>query len=817
MRRVYQTAVVVTCLLAAAPASADGGWVNFVNETSVRMPTPPNTPALSTLDTQEKDYAWGDVDQDGDIDLVVVRKQPFTTTGKRANVLFLNEGGVLIDRTAQYASASDVPGDQGFLTPTNDRDVVLADFNNDGFLDIITAVTLTDNQAKHLSHPRVYINLGKDLDENWLGFEYQDARIPQMHPNAGPRFCSVAVGDVTGDGYADLYFGDYDTPPATQIFDFNNRLLVNAGKGNPGFFADESTLRMGSLYNYGGNVGVEDYLFGAFGAASIIADLNGDGVNDVVKQTSLNPPQHVAIVYNDVLDEGFFNFYDVVNSLAPYFVSAGDLNGDGRLDLVITDDGTDRYLLNTGNDANDHAQFSQHSFANSGGFGSNSVIADLNNDGHNDVIIADVDVDISGCNRRTFIYRNLGNVPNVSFQEQGQVIPNAMLLGVHDVAVFDINGDGWLDLVIGRCGGTQVWINQPPVSVGFEYPAGLPSIVPPGKPYTILVELQPVGGTLEPGTELIHVSTNRGSFIATPMEPQGRNLYTATLPAGACLDTLDFYFSAQISGDGVFTDPINAPADFYSANVALGIEITFQEEFEGDVSAWQVVNDPSLTSGAWEQADPNGTICCGGDQAAPDNDATPDPGVMAFVTENCQGAQCNDASFTDVDGGPTHLISPVFDLDGTDAIIHYARWFFTDTGGTTDFFTVAVSNDGGQTWIPVPEHTTSSTQGAWESVSFLVGNYVRPTSDVRVRFTTSDSPNDSVTEAGVDSFQVEAFICGTTCQADLNNDGSVGILDLLALLAAWGSDPGGPPDFDGDGNVGILDLLALLADWGPCP
>ena len=80
-----------------------GGWVNFVNETSVRMPTPPNDAALSTLDTQEKDYAWGDVDDDGDIDLVVVRKQPFTTTGKMPNVLFLNEGGILIDRTAQYA------------------------------------------------------------------------------------------------------------------------------------------------------------------------------------------------------------------------------------------------------------------------------------------------------------------------------------------------------------------------------------------------------------------------------------------------------------------------------------------------------------------------------------------------------------------------------------------------------------------------------------------------------------------------------------------------------------------------------------------
>ena len=56
-----------------------------------------------------------------------------------------------------------------------------------------------------------------------------------------------------------------------------------------------------------------------------------------------------------------------------------------------------------------------------------------------------------------------------------------------------------------------------------------------------------------------------------------------------------------------------------------------------------------------------------------------------------------------------------------------------------------------------------------------------------------------------------------TCPRDLDADGSVGILDLLTLLVAWGTDPGGPPDFDGDGTVGILDLLALLASWGPCP
>jgi hypothetical protein len=45
----------------------------------------------------------------------------------------------------------------------------------------------------------------------------------------------------------------------------------------------------------------------------------------------------------------------------------------------------------------------------------------------------------------------------------------------------------------------------------------------------------------------------------------------------------------------------------------------------------------------------------------------------------------------------------------------------------------------------------------------------------------------------------------------------VGISDFLVMLAQWGTDPGGPPDFDADGAVGVTDFLELLAHWGPCP
>ena len=54
------------------------------------------------------------------------------------------------------------------------------------------------------------------------------------------------------------------------------------------------------------------------------------------------------------------------------------------------------------------------------------------------------------------------------------------------------------------------------------------------------------------------------------------------------------------------------------------------------------------------------------------------------------------------------------------------------------------------------------------------------------------------------------------CDADLDGDGVVGILDFLQLLAAWGSCAACndcPEDLDGDCTVGITDFLTLLANW----
>ena len=78
-------------------------------------------------DPFEKDIAVGDVDKNGDPDVIVVRKARFSTPGGQPNVLFLNEGGTMVDRTADF-----IPQ---FNDATDDRDVVLIDVNDDRWLD----------------------------------------------------------------------------------------------------------------------------------------------------------------------------------------------------------------------------------------------------------------------------------------------------------------------------------------------------------------------------------------------------------------------------------------------------------------------------------------------------------------------------------------------------------------------------------------------------------------------------------------------------------------------------------------------------------
>jgi hypothetical protein len=442
-----------------AEVATAGDWVTFTDETSTRISA---DPVVGVDDVREKDITSGDVDKDGDTDLIVVRKIPFTNAGGFRNVLFMNENGVMTDLTATFAP--------DFLDATDDREVELADVDGDTWLDIITAGTFDEQ-------PRILMNLGEDAGV-WQGFEYEPLRLPVLTSPTGngPKFCGLGVGDVTGNGRPDLYFTDYEN-------DMEDKLLINNGSG---FFTDETATRLDTMM-----------VDSTFGTDADIADVNGDGWNDIIRSNSSGsgtgglahrgaaregevpegsaPAPAVLIAYNDGLaNPGNFSFMDTVNTDAPYMVAPADFTQDGRLDIFVVDDGQDRYLVNNGNDGQGHAQFATSTINNSPNtsfFGGNTRVADIDDDGILDILIADVDTDIPGCDRQLVALQGQGTPPNITYTDPlGGASRPWTVAGTFDVEVLDINGDTALDLWIGHCAGTKIFMGFSPeiFEDGFE-------------------------------------------------------------------------------------------------------------------------------------------------------------------------------------------------------------------------------------------------------------------------------------------------------------------------------------------------------------
>ena len=112
MRTTHFIAIAAS-LIAASTACAQS-WVNFTNQTASRLVA---SPSLVVNDNLEKDFGWGDFDQDGDVDIACMRKFPGSIQGGFRDILFMNEGGILVDRTLEYGIAADVAGSQGMLDP----------------------------------------------------------------------------------------------------------------------------------------------------------------------------------------------------------------------------------------------------------------------------------------------------------------------------------------------------------------------------------------------------------------------------------------------------------------------------------------------------------------------------------------------------------------------------------------------------------------------------------------------------------------------------------------------------------------------------
>ena len=252
------------------------------------------------------------------------------------------------------------------------RPIALAtgDLNGDGFLDIVSA----DHQTNTFSR---IVNLGNGT----FG--------AVANEGAGGLPVSVAVADVTGDGAPEVLVGHF----------FTATVQVARNNGSGGFPFDQvSTVAIGGS---GGNLAV--------------ADFDGDGDRDLISANIGGPT--ISIRRNNgsgvFADAGSANV--VVGSGAISFsgMRAGDLDADGDLDLIGTEANTDRAyrLLNTGG-----LTFAANGDYAVGDQPEGLALADLDGDGALDLVTANFGFGTSTLTVRTspppFVLTSLSPVRN---------------------------------------------------------------------------------------------------------------------------------------------------------------------------------------------------------------------------------------------------------------------------------------------------------------------------------------------------------------------------------------------------------------------
>lgn len=353
--------------------------------------------------------------------------------------------------------------------------------------------------------------------------------------------------------------------------------------------------------------------------------------------------------------------------------------------------------------------------------------------------------------------------------------------------------------------------------VGFSYPSGVPDMVTPNQPTVFAVDALAISDTPVPGTgTLSYRIGSSGAFTTVSMSQSSPNHYQATLPATACPQTIEFYFSVQTTSSGVVSDPGNAPTSVYRAVAASGTITEVAYNFQTN-PGWTVTS--SVTDGPW---DTNPAVPVSGcNRGNPQTDF--DGSGQCWMTDNSAASACN----SDVDNGATTLTSQVLNLSGLAAAhVSYARWFSNNTGDgpETDTLRVEISTNGGTNWTALeivgPTSTSPNPEinGGW-----FVKTYAIPSSaQFRIRFIAEDVGAQSVVEAAIDAFEIFDLDCSTTfLPGDMNCDGIVGVGDIAGFVLAL-TDPAGyeaafpscninNADVNNDSTISVGDIAVFVA------
>ncbi|MFZ4400637.1 MAG: putative Ig domain-containing protein, partial [Bacteroidales bacterium] len=359
----------------------------------------------------DQKFVMADIDLDGKLDIM-----SYSLAGVPQILRNTATSGII--NSGAFAAVSSISG----VTPSfgggnTSKNVLMADFNNDGKIDFASSNNANDGGFANINSSTSgspALENGTVITSSNLEYRVNSAFLP-IDINLDGRIDMIGL---TGNLSQALVYYTKNTTTAA-VFSVTSGNTANTASYN-------KKLAGGNFYSGAGG------------------DIDGDGKPDVV----LGGTNQIYILQNTT-NQGYpdnkgFSFSEPVNkptvSGYSYNIKLADLDGDGKLDIIATNSGSPKISVFKNNSVSSSVSLSDSLNFTATGFTGTYGLAfgDMNGDGKPDIIVSD---NVS----RIAYFENTSTSGNISFAASITIINGN--IAYTQIEIADIDGDGKPDII----------------------------------------------------------------------------------------------------------------------------------------------------------------------------------------------------------------------------------------------------------------------------------------------------------------------------------------------------------------------------------